>query len=128
MRDEDQKKEMGRNLARLRNQRGWTGEKLAEMISSNAGHVSQMENGVRGIGAKVMPKICKALGITPNDLYGVVGGESENKPSGGELAPPADLSPEKKLLWDSIVKMTDDEALEMLTDYRRGIRDREAKR
>jgi transcriptional regulator with XRE-family HTH domain len=68
--DKEDKMTIARNLARIRMERGISQEELAGRINSSASHVSQMENATRGIGAKTMPKICSALGITPNDLYG----------------------------------------------------------
>jgi len=60
---------IGQRLAVIRMSKGLTQEDVAEMIGTNAGHISQMETGKRAIGAKSLPKLCEALKISPNDLY-----------------------------------------------------------
>jgi len=53
---------MGRNLKRMREEQGWSQEKLAEMIDSDRRYISAMENG-RGIGSCVFSRLCKALRV-----------------------------------------------------------------
>ena len=53
---------MGRNLKRLREEQGWSQEKLAEMIDSDRRYISAMENG-RGIGSSVLARLCEALKV-----------------------------------------------------------------
>jgi transcriptional regulator with XRE-family HTH domain len=80
--DKEKKMEIARNLARIRMEKGMTQEELAGLIDSNASYISQMENGGRGIGSKMLPKLCGALRITPNDLYGAA--EKEKAPADTE--------------------------------------------
>lgn len=68
MKAADIRKLMGENLARLRKEKRLTQERLAEMIETNAGHISQMEKG-RGIGPDVLAKLCNALKAKPLEFF-----------------------------------------------------------
>lgn len=54
----------GANLKRLRADRGWTQEQLAEKIKTNVKYVSPMENGKRGIGPDIMQRLCEVFGVS----------------------------------------------------------------
>lgn len=54
---------MGINLKRIREQRGWSQEKLAELIDTDRRYISAVENG-RGIGKSLMDRLCRALEVT----------------------------------------------------------------
>lgn len=54
---------IGRNLKRLRGERGWSQEYLAELIDSDRRYISAMENG-RGIGDKVLQKLCGVFDVS----------------------------------------------------------------
>ena len=56
-------KQMGRNLKRLREERGLSQEQLAELIESDRRYISAMENG-RGIGASILQRLCRVLAVT----------------------------------------------------------------
>ncbi len=53
---------MGRNLKLMREEQRWSQERLAEMIDSDRRYISAMENG-RGIGSRVMGRLCEALKV-----------------------------------------------------------------
>lgn len=53
---------MGWNLKRMRDERGWSQEQLAEMVDSDRRYISAMENG-RGIGSRVLARLCGVLGV-----------------------------------------------------------------
>jgi transcriptional regulator with XRE-family HTH domain len=59
----DLDKLMGRNLKRMREEQGWSQEKLAEMIESDRRYISALENGSRGIGKNVLVKLCEVLKV-----------------------------------------------------------------
>lgn len=54
---------MGRNLKRLREERGLSQEQLAELIESDRRYISAMENG-RGIGDSIMRRLCAVFTVT----------------------------------------------------------------
>ena len=53
---------MGQNLKRMRTERGWSQERLAEMIDSDRRYISALENG-RGIGSSVLKRLCEVLEV-----------------------------------------------------------------
>lgn len=53
---------IGRNLKAMREARGWSQEKLAEMIDSDRRYISALENG-RGMGDSVLQRLCEVLGV-----------------------------------------------------------------
>jgi transcriptional regulator with XRE-family HTH domain len=54
---------MGRNLKRLREERGLSQEQLAERIESDRRYISAMENG-RGIGDSILQRLCEVFAVT----------------------------------------------------------------
>lgn len=58
----------GRNVARLRNDRGLSQDVLAEKADLDRTYLSGIERGVRNPGIKSVLRICNALAVTPNDL------------------------------------------------------------
>lgn len=54
---------MGQNLKRLREERIWSQEQLAEMIDTDRRYISAMENG-RGIGKDLLDRLCGVFGVT----------------------------------------------------------------
>ena len=54
---------MGQNLKRMREMRGWSQEKLAELIDTDRRYISAVENG-RGIGKSLLDRLCKVLEVT----------------------------------------------------------------
>jgi len=64
------KKRIADNIGRIRDERGLTQKALAALMgpSVSPSWVSLIESGVRGVGPKRLPKLCKALGCDPSDL------------------------------------------------------------
>ena len=58
----DLDKLMGQNLKRMREERGWSQEQLAEMIDTDRRYISAVENG-RGIGESLLDRLCKVLEV-----------------------------------------------------------------
>ena len=58
----------GANLRRLREERGWTQEQLAERAKTHAKYISPMENGKRGIGPESMRKFCEIFGVDEQEF------------------------------------------------------------
>lgn len=63
----------GRNLARLREIRGFSQEELAVLVECDAKYISLIERGKRGISAKMMPKMCRALEVEESEFFEAVG-------------------------------------------------------
>ncbi|MCI8339213.1 MAG: helix-turn-helix transcriptional regulator [Lachnospiraceae bacterium] len=59
---------IGQNLSAIRLQHGLTQAELAEAADVTTDHISHVENGSNGISLELLLKICRALGITPNDI------------------------------------------------------------
>lgn len=58
----------GANLARLRLEKGWTQEQLAEIIKTNVKYISPIENGKRGIGPDMMRRLCAAFEVDEKEF------------------------------------------------------------
>lgn len=53
---------MGQSLKRMREERGWSQEKLAEMIDTDRRYISAIENG-RGMGKNLLDRLCRVFGV-----------------------------------------------------------------
>jgi transcriptional regulator with XRE-family HTH domain len=60
----------GRNVARLRKQRGWSQEELASKIDVKKQSISNIERGVRFPTFETLEKIANAFHATPVELFG----------------------------------------------------------
>ena len=58
----------GRNVARIRSQRGFSQDKLAEKANLDRTYVSGIERGVRNPGIKAVIRIARALEVAIGDL------------------------------------------------------------
>ena len=58
----------GANLLRLRQERGLTQEKLAELADLHTTYVSMLEHGVKSPTLDTMMRLAKALNVKTNDL------------------------------------------------------------
>ena len=59
----------GHNKRRLRTMHGYTQEKLANRIKAKTSHISEMENGKRGIGEKIIVRLCNVFKVEPYEFY-----------------------------------------------------------
>ncbi len=53
---------MGRNLRRMRKERGWSQKELADLIGTDMRYISVMERG-RGIGKDLLDRLCAVFGV-----------------------------------------------------------------
>jgi transcriptional regulator with XRE-family HTH domain len=60
----------GRNVARIRDERGFSQDKLAEKADLDRTYLSGIERGVRNPGIKVVIRLARVLGVMRNDLPG----------------------------------------------------------
>lgn len=58
----------GRNVARIRDERGFSQDKLAEKADLDRTYLSGIERGVRNPGIKVVVRLACALGVTVDRL------------------------------------------------------------
>lgn len=59
----------GRNLRRIRTEKGYTQESLAHAADLNMTHVARIERGEREPGVTVIAKLVRALGVPVGDLF-----------------------------------------------------------
>lgn len=59
---------IGKNLAVIRMQQGFTQAELAEAADVTTDHIGHVENGSSGISLELILKICPILKTTPNDI------------------------------------------------------------
>lgn len=64
----DIKKSFGGNLRKLREQKGWSQEDLAEESGLHRTYISGLERGIRNPTIEIIQKIAIALRIIPADL------------------------------------------------------------
>jgi transcriptional regulator with XRE-family HTH domain len=58
----------GRNVARIRTEKGFSQDKLAEKADLDRTYLSGIERGVRNPGIKVVIRVARALGVTVDQL------------------------------------------------------------
>jgi len=59
---------LGRRIRLLRSKRGWTQQQLVDMTGIGRVHVSELENGKREAGLKMLEKLASSFDITVSDL------------------------------------------------------------
>lgn len=95
--------DIGILIRRARTEKGYTQEKLAELVGVKKSAVAKWENGrVSEIKRSNLKRLSEALGLNPNDL---VGSESQNE------KPPdnSGLSERKKAFIEVVKQMSDAE-------------------
>lgn len=61
--------EFGRHLRKLREERGWTQEKLAEMSGLSDREIRRIERACSAVGIDSLEKLAKAFNMHPRDLF-----------------------------------------------------------
>ena len=61
-------KEVGLNIRKIREDKGLSQEKLAELADLHRTYIGQIERGEKNIGLRNLEKIAKALGVHIKDL------------------------------------------------------------
>lgn len=64
----DIRRQLARNLKRLRLARGWSQEELAGQAGLHRTYVSGVERGVRNPTVAIVAALAKALGVAPAEL------------------------------------------------------------
>jgi putative transcriptional regulator len=100
---------MGRNLKRLRSERGWSQEHLAELIESDRRYISALENG-RGIGSVVLAKLCTVFQINEESFSRM------NAAEGGEFY--GKLPEVTRMILVELQSMPEYEQLRLLADLK----------
>ncbi len=59
---------LGRKIRLLRSKRGWTQQQLADMTGIGRVHVSELENGKREAGLRMLEKLAATFEITVSDI------------------------------------------------------------
>jgi len=64
----DINKEVGFNIRRIREEQGFSQERLAALADLHRAYIGQIERGEKNIGLKNLEKIAKALNVNIKDL------------------------------------------------------------
>lgn len=64
----DIRRQLSRNLRRLRTEKGWSQEELADRAGLHRTYVSGVERGVRNPTITIVAALAKALGVPPAEL------------------------------------------------------------
>ena len=64
----DIRRQLARNLKRLRTEKGWSQEELADQAGLHRTYVSGVERGVRNPTIVIVAALAKALGVAPAEL------------------------------------------------------------
>ncbi len=64
----DIRQRLGKNLRRLREEKGWSQEAFAHEANIHRTYVSDIERGARNPTILLVEKLAKPLGVTPNIL------------------------------------------------------------
>lgn len=64
------REQIGERVRRLREGRGWSQGKLAQILDSHPQNVSQLERGVRGVTVQQVVKLARALKVTTDQILG----------------------------------------------------------
>jgi len=59
---------VGRNIKRLRRQRGWTQQSLADRVGIHQVYVAQIEGAAREVSLEMLGRVAKALRVRPGRL------------------------------------------------------------
>jgi transcriptional regulator with XRE-family HTH domain len=100
---------MGKNLKRMRTKRGWSQERLAEMIDSDRRYISALENG-RGIGSSVLKRLCEVLEVE-EDAFTLMAVGEKNELYGK-------LSDVTRMLLEELQALPEYEQLRLLADLK----------
>ncbi len=60
---------IGRRIRVLRTERGWTQAMLADHAELTREHLSELENGHKEIGVRILESIAKALGVSLSKFF-----------------------------------------------------------
>lgn len=60
---------VGRHVQRLRRSRGFSQERLAELVGNTGKHIGQVERGEVNVGIDILARVAGALSVDPGDLF-----------------------------------------------------------
>ena len=60
--------EVGLTIQEMREEAGYTQEKLSELIEITPNHLSAIERGASGVSLETLRKICRILGVSADDI------------------------------------------------------------
>lgn len=63
----------GRTIRKLREQKGWSQEELAEHADLHRNYASSVERGERNLSFQNISKIASAFGLKPSELFKMAG-------------------------------------------------------
>jgi transcriptional regulator with XRE-family HTH domain len=60
---------VGRNVQRLRTDKGWSQEEFADLAGLHRTYVSGIERGIRNPTVTIVAKLAAAFGVQPGELF-----------------------------------------------------------
>ncbi len=66
----DIRKRLGQNVQRLRRERGWSQEELADRTGLHRTYISGIERGIRNPTVTILERLAKGLGCRIEDVVG----------------------------------------------------------
>ncbi len=63
-------KQVGQNIRRLREDKGWSQEQLADETGLHRTYISGIERGVRNPTVRIIAKVAEMLQVEPRELLG----------------------------------------------------------
>ena len=87
-----------KNLVRIRKEKGMTQKQLADVLGVFTTQISAWETGARGIGEKMMVRLCNALDVQPADFFANGNADRRKKEN-----------TRKRLVVSEVVKALDEE-------------------
>jgi transcriptional regulator with XRE-family HTH domain len=99
--------ELGRLLARLRNERGLGQKQLADLANIDNSTLSRLESGGRGVSREVLDRLCAALGLSRQERLDVMVAADLLSPEAARMLADQDLVRFGELLVDPDVDPED---------------------
>lgn len=96
---------MGQNLKRMREERGWSQEQLAELANTDRRYISAIENG-RGMGKDLLDRLCTVFEV------------NEEAFTRQELQGDQELTPVIRMILEELLAMPEYEQLRLLADLK----------
>lgn len=102
------KERIGERIRTIRERRGWSQGKLAEVLGAHPQNVSQIERGVRGVSLQQVVRMARILGVSTDEILGEreqdSGGVSGDRRLMRRLRRIRELPPSRR---DALLKMID---------------------
>lgn len=96
---------IGKRIAALRKERGWTQGKLAEKADLSNNYLSNIENNRSIPSIETLVRLCVALDVTPNDILAGSSREEKNYMTADIMNLLSQCTPQEKRCISGIIKV-----------------------